>query len=105
MEYEEDLKKLESNVEKMLNSLDFAQGNNLKLQASIARLEEDKKELEEQIKRLKEEKKSIHQRVSGLLGSIEKWEKSISAAEEPMSSENALDEEFSEPVQGVLVGN
>lgn len=105
MEYEEDLKKLESNVEKMLHSLDSVQGDKIKLQADIARLEQEKKELEEQVKRLKDEKKSIHQRVSGLLGSIEKWEKSAVLESGPLSSTSALGKGHSEPVQGVLIGN
>lgn len=105
MEYEEDLKKLEGNVEKMLHSLGSAQGDRVRLQADIARLEEDKKELEEQIKRLKEEKKNIHQRVSGLLGSIEKWEKSTVLETDPSSPANTLGKASSEPVQGVLIGN
>lgn len=105
MEYEEDLKKLEDNVEKMLSSLDSVQGDKIKLQADIARLELDKKGLEEQIRRLKEEKKSIHQRVSGLLGSIEKWEKSAALETASLSSVNVIGKESSEPVQGVLIGN
>ena len=39
MEYEEDLKKLESNVEKMLNNLDSVQDEKIRLQADLARLE------------------------------------------------------------------
>ena len=105
MEYEEDLKKLESNVEKMLHSLDSVQGDKIRLQADIARLEEDKRGLEEQIKLLKDEKKNIHQRVSGLLGSIEKWEKSAAAEPGPLSSAPVLGKGSSDPVQGVLVGN
>ena len=105
MEYEEDLKKLESNVEKMLNNLDSAQGDKVKLQADVLRLEQEKKGLEEQVKRLKEEKKSIHQRVSGLLGAIEKWEKSAGHPVDPVSSASALAKGASEPVQGVLIGN
>jgi len=105
MEYEEDLKKLESNVEKMLHSLDSVQGDKIRLQADIARLEEDKRGLEEQIKLLKDEKKNIHQRVSGLLGSIEKWEKSAALETGPLSSTPVLGKGPSEPVQGVLVGN
>ena len=105
MEYEEDLKKLESNVEKMLNNLDSVQGDKVKLQADILRLEQEKKGLEEQVKRLKEEKKNIHQRVSVLLGSIEKWEKSAGHAADSVSSVGALAKGGSEPVQGVLIGN
>jgi len=105
MEYEEDLKKLEGNVEKMLHSLDSVQGDKLRLQADIVRLEQDKQELEEQVKRLKEEKKNIHQRVSGLLGSIEKWEKSATLEAAPLSSAPVLGKGPSEPVQGVLIGN
>ena len=105
MEYDEDLKKLESNVEKMLNSLDSVQGDKIRLQADITRLEQDKRGLEEQVKRLKEEKKNIHQRVSGLLGSIEKWEKSVALESGSPPSANAIGKEPSEPVQGVLIGN
>ncbi len=105
MEYEEDLKKLESNVEKMLNSLDSVQGEKIRLLADISRLELDKKGLEEQIKHLKEEKKNIHQRVSGLLGSIEKWEKAAALEAGPLPSTPVLGKGTSEPVQGVLIGN
>ena len=105
MEYEEDLKKLEGNVEKMLHSLDSVQGDKLRLQADIVRLEQDKQELEEQVKRLKEEKKNIHQRVSGLLGSIEKWEKSAAFEVGALSSTDNLGKATSEPVQGILIGN
>lgn len=105
MEYDEDLKKLESNVEKMLSSLDSAQGEKVRLQADISRLELDKKGLEEQIKHLQDEKKSILQRVAGLLGSIEKWEKTAALGTDLHSSENLIGKENSEPVQGVLIGN
>ena len=105
MEYEEDLNKLENNIEKMLNSLDSAQGDKLRLQTDIVRLENDKKGLEAQIKRLNEEKKSIHQRVSGLLGTIEKWEKAAAPGAVSATSPNVLGKESSEPVQGVLIGN
>lgn len=105
MEYEEDLKKLESNVEKMLSSLESTQEDKVRLLADIARLEQDNKELEEQVKRLKDEKKSIHQRVSGLLGTIEKWEKSAPLEPASVSSTNVLGKGVSEPVQGVLIGN
>jgi chromosome segregation ATPase len=89
----------------MLNSLDSAQGNKLRLQAEIARLEQDKKGLEEQVNRLTEEKKNIHQRVTGLLGSIDKWEKSATPEVGSTSSANAIGKGPSEPVQGVLIGN
>ena len=105
MEYEEDLKKLESNVEKMLNSLDSVQGDKIKLHADVARLEKEKKGLEEQVKRLTDEKKHIHQRVSGLLGSIEKWEKSAAFEVGALSSTDNLGKATSEPVQGILIGN
>ena len=62
-------------------------------------------DLEEQVKRLTEEKKNIHQRVTGLLGSIDKWEKSATPETGPISSTNAIGKGPSEPVQGVLIGN
>ena len=105
MEYEEDLKKLEGNVEKILNSLDSAQGDKIRLQAEISRLEQEKKGIEEEVKCLKDEKKEILQRVSGLLGSIEKWEKAAVLEAAPLSSGKVLGKEPSLPVQGVLVGN
>jgi septal ring factor EnvC (AmiA/AmiB activator) len=105
MEYVEDLNKLESNIEKILQSLATVQGDKVKLQADIACLEEDKKRLEEQIKCLKDEKKNVHQRVSGLLGSIEKWEKSSVLAADQASSANFIGKVSSEPVQGLLIGS
>lgn len=105
MEYEEDLKKLESNVEKMLRNLDSAQEDKMRMRADIARLEEDKKELEERIKILKEEKKSIHQRVSTLLGSIEEWEKSAAQETVLPSSVDVSGKGLVEPTQGLFTGN
>lgn len=105
MEYVEDLNKLESNVEKILQSLAAVQGDKVKLQAAIARLEEDKKRLEEQVKHLKDEKKNVHQRVSGLLGSIEKWEKSSVLEADQASSSNIIGRVSPEPVQGLLIGS
>lgn len=105
MEYEEDLQKLESNVEKMLNNLDSVQEEKIRLQADLACLRQDKEELEEQIKRMKDEKKSILQRVSGLLGSMEKWEKTAAVETGQLSLTNTPGKGPSEPVQGVLIGN
>ncbi|HAZ11412.1 MAG TPA: hypothetical protein DCY86_01360 [Bdellovibrionales bacterium] len=105
MEYEEDLKKLESNVEKMLSSLDSVQGEKIRLQADVVRLEKEKKGLEEQVKLLTDEKKNIHRRVSGLLGSIEKWEKSSVLEVGALSVADTLGKGLPEPVQGVLIGN
>lgn len=99
------LKKLESNVEKMLSNLDSAQEDKIRLQADVARLEQEKKGLEEQVKCLKDEKKTIHQRVSGLLGTIEKWEKATKVSDTPFSAPKASGKESVDPVQGVLVGN
>ena len=107
MEYEEDLGKLEKNVEKLLNSLDSVQDDRLKLKADIEMLTQEKKTLEEEVSRLKEEKGLIHQRVTALIGSIEKWERAT--VEVVVDSEtdkvNAVDESHIDPVQGMLVGN
>jgi chromosome segregation ATPase len=106
MEYEEDIKKLENNVERLLGSLDTAQDDRRKLRAEISRLELGKKELEDEVKRLREEKKVIHQRVSALIASIEKWEKSSPIGDgHPASAGVAVAGKGPEPVQGVLVGN
>ena len=107
MDYEEDIKKLEGNVERLLGSLDSAQDDRRKLRADIARLELVRKELEDEVKRLKEEKKVIHQRVSALISSIEKWEKSSPAdGAHPVSTgASAPAGKGVDPVQGVLVGN
>ena len=113
MDYDQDLSKLEQNVEKLLGNLDSALDGSVKLKAEIARLEDEKRALEDEVKSLKEEKKKIHERVSGLIGAIEKWEKA--AATTPASSKvEAKDSGDSpvtggssqpDPVQGVLVGN
>ena len=115
MEYEEDLKKLETNVERLLSSLNSTQDDCGKLRATIARLEADKQGLatdkqglEEEISRLRDEKKAILQRVSDLIGSIEKWEKAAadtSKQEEEDEDEAPAAKEFAEPVQGMLIGN
>lgn len=105
MEYDEDINKLEHNVEKMLTSLGTVQDEKLKLQADISRLEDEKKMLEEQINQLNEEKMHVRHRVSGLLTSIEKWEKSAGGTVATVSPVTASDKTVFEPVQGVLIGN
>lgn len=115
MDYEEDLKKLETNVERLLSSLNSTQDDCGKLQATIARLEADKQGLaadkqglEEEVSRLRDEKKAILQRVSDLIGSIEKWEKAsagVPTQEEVAEDEAPVVKEFAEPVQGMLIGN
>jgi len=107
MDYEQDLMKLETNVERLLNTLDTAQDDRVKLKADINRLELAKKELEDEVKRLKEEKNHIHQRVSALIASIEKWEKAGATADVPPAKVAAasVGKAHSDPVQGVLVGN
>jgi chromosome segregation ATPase len=104
MEYEQDIKKLESNVERLLGTLDTTQDDRRKLKADIARLETTRKELEEQVKTLKEEKRVIHQRVSALIASIEKWEKAA-ISEEGQAPAAAVAGKGPEAVQGVLLGN
>ena len=106
MEYEQDLKKLETNVERLLSTLDTAQDDRVKLKGDIARLELAKKELEDEVKRLSEEKNLILQRVTALIGSIEKWEKAGSMAQETSAKVSpATAGKHADPVQGVLVGN
>jgi len=103
MEYEEDIKKLENNIEKMLRGFEISQGEKKQLHAEIARLEEDNRLLKEQLARLAEEKKHVRQRVSGLLGTIEKWEKTSGSAN---IHGQPTEEQFKvapEPVQGVLI--
>ena len=106
MEYEEDLGKLEKNVEKLLDSLDSVQDDRVKLRADIEILMQEKKSLQEEVSRLKEEKELIHQRVTALIGSIEKWERATvevvvdSKADKVNAGDSHID-----PVQGMLVGN
>ncbi|MGV1099524.1 hypothetical protein ACUUL3_08970 [Thiovibrio sp. JS02] len=107
MDYEQDLKKLETNVERLLSTLDTAQDDRVKLKGDIARLELARKELEDDVKRLKEEKNLIHQRVTALIAAIEKWEKAGASAGETAAKATAAvaGKTQSDPVQGVLVGN
>ncbi|MDH5524255.1 MAG: DUF904 domain-containing protein [Desulfobulbaceae bacterium] len=107
MEYEEDLGKLEKNVEKLLNSLDSVQDDRLKIKADLELLSQEKKALEEEVGRLKEEKRQILQRVTGLIGSIEKWQRA--AGEMAMDGKADIVDDAKavqvDPVQGMLVGN
>jgi len=108
MEYEQDLEKLEGNVGRLLGNLESAQTEKQKMKDEVARLEAAKKELEIEVRRLKDEKKLILQRVSALIGSIEKWEKTAPAAADVQPAtlpSGTLGKAHSDPVQGVLVGN
>lgn len=105
MEYEEDIKKLEANIERMLRGLEASQGERKRLKAEIVRLEDDNRILKEQISRLSDEKKHVRQRVSGLLNVIEKWEETAGGADNTPKPASNQGKAPSEPVQGMLIAN
>ncbi|MBU0728171.1 MAG: DUF904 domain-containing protein [Proteobacteria bacterium] len=78
MEHAEDINRLEAIVEKMIANYNILKQEKLSLEAVLGQKDKELKELRETVDSLKGEKSVIHKRVSGLIDSIEKWEKASS---------------------------
>lgn len=79
MEHEEDLKRLEQFVEKLLGSYNELKKESNELRADLLRQEKENGELRQQIEALQDNKSVVRERVSGLISRIEEWEKSQSS--------------------------
>jgi predicted nucleic acid-binding Zn-ribbon protein len=66
---------LEAVVEKLLAGFNSMKQEKAELEAQLRQRQYEVEELHELVAALKEEKTVVHQRVSGLLNSIEDWEK------------------------------
>jgi predicted nuclease with TOPRIM domain len=75
MEYEE-LGRLEKIIEKLLAEFAGIKHENERLQADLARKDQEINELREMATLIKEEKNEINERVNSLINSLEKWEES-----------------------------
>ncbi|MCB2183438.1 MAG: DUF904 domain-containing protein [Desulfobulbaceae bacterium] len=91
MEQNNDLTKLASVVEDMLSRFNKLKEEKEDLLLTLAAKEEQIKELQESVSSLNEEKSDVYERVSGILGSIDEWEKS-QLAEEKKSPEEKTSE-------------
>lgn len=85
MENEGVFSRLEKSVEKLLAGLDKIRQDKNVLQAELFQKEQENKELREEVARLLDDKNLIHERVTGLINSIEKWEKSSPEGSEGLS--------------------
>lgn len=77
---EEAMARLEAVVEKLLAGFNSMKQEKAELEAQLRQRHYEVEELQEVVTALKEEKSVVHQRVSGLLSSIEDWEKNQVAA-------------------------
>jgi hypothetical protein len=77
---EEAMAQLEAVVEKLLAGYNSLKQEKAELEARLRQKEYEVEELQEVTGALKEEKSVVHKRVSGLLSSIEDWEKKQAAA-------------------------
>lgn len=75
-DHQEDFGRLESVVEKLLASYNALKQDKDKLEASLLQKEREILDLQAKVTALKEDRSVIHKRVTGLIGSIEQWEKS-----------------------------
>ena len=91
MRYEEDLGRLEQYVEKMLAGYNDLKRKNDELQASLQQKEEDNKDLQEQVSSLRENRNIIRNRVTGLIGKIEEWEQTQTAADLQVSGPETVE--------------
>ena len=77
---EEAMAQLEAVVEKLLAGFNGLKQEKAELEAQLRQKNFEVEEVQEVLAALKEEKSLVHQRVTGLLQSIEEWEKGQAAA-------------------------
>ncbi len=77
---EEAMARLEAVVEKLLANFNSMKQEKAEVEAQLRQRSYEVEELQEVVAALKDEKSVVHQRVSGLLSSIEDWEKNQAAA-------------------------
>ena len=75
MENVENLAQLEAAVDKLLTAINEMKQEKLVLRARLDSRDQEIVSLKQQLRVLQGERSQIEQRVSGLLGSIDKWEK------------------------------
>ncbi len=76
---EEVLANLENVVEKLLEQFRVVKQEKAEVEAMLRQKQFEVEELQDVVAALKEEKGVVHQRVSGLLNSIQEWEKNQAA--------------------------
>jgi len=79
MEQVESLARLEEAIDKLLTTLQEMKKEKSQLEAKLEEKDQEAFELKQQLDTLQSERSRIHQRVSGLINSIDKWEKSTEA--------------------------
>lgn len=77
MEHVESLNRLESIVNKLMGNLDAVAAKKQELAVRLRQLEGENGELRQEIARLREEKEQVRDRVSGLIDTIEQWERKL----------------------------
>jgi len=75
MEQVESLARLEEAIDKLLTTMQEMKKEKSQLEAKLAEQEQDAFELKQQLDTLQSERSRIHQRVTGLISSIDQWEK------------------------------
>ncbi|MFH1218068.1 MAG: hypothetical protein V1706_16360 [Pseudomonadota bacterium] len=88
MEHNEDLIRLAEVVEELLTNFNQLKNENTELLQTISDRDFQIKEMEEQVNRLQNEKHDASKRVSGILSSIQEWEKGIAGEEKKESTES-----------------
>lgn len=83
MEQVESLARLEEAIEKLLTTMQEMKKEKSRLEIKLEEKEQESFELKQQLDTLQSERSRIHQRVSGLINSIDKWEKSTEAKGPP----------------------
>jgi len=86
MEHNEDFARLEQFVEKLLYSHNQLKNEKNEMLAQLQAKQEEINELREMIKNLQEDRNVMHDRVTGLIGRIDEWEKSIDQEEAGQNS-------------------
>lgn len=89
MEQNDDLVRLAGVVEDLLANFNQLRTENAELQQTIKDREFQIRDLEEHVARLQGEKTDVSKRVSGILNSIQEWEKSLPQQEKKVEAESS----------------
>jgi peptidoglycan hydrolase CwlO-like protein len=102
MVQEDELNRLEKFVERLIDDYQTLKAENNSLQSELKKIKRQNLENQDLVVTLQKDRTLMHERVSGMIGKIEEWEKSLSQADElpggkgaPQNAGNTSDQTFS----------
>ncbi len=81
MAYDAEFNRLETVVEKLFEKYSALKQQNVALENTLQQKSHEMNELQQTVDKYMDEKEQVHKRVTGLIDSIDKWEKNAEASQ------------------------